>query len=56
MPDELQMFVKWLLCGGRDLKGRKDEHMETSAQIVGNVVMYNTKAFRTSCINSLALG
>ena len=31
MPDELQMFVKWLLCGARNLKGRRDEHMETSA-------------------------
>ena len=63
MPDELQMCVEWLLCGARDLKGRRDEQMETSAR------MYNTKNlvklfgwkhtskafFRKSCIHLQAI-
>ena len=46
IPDDLTLFLKWVMCSARKLHSKRDSNIDTAAKTVANIIIYNSKIFR----------
>ena len=44
IPDDLTLFLEWVMCSARKFHGKRDSNMDTSAKTVANNIIYNSKS------------
>ena len=46
VPNDLTLFLKWVMCGARKLHGKRDSNIDIAAKTVANIIVYNSKSDR----------
>ena len=46
VPNDLTLFLKWVMCGARKLHGKRDSNIDIAAKTVANIIVYISKSDR----------